>query len=83
MSLFTMWNKYRARAGVMAALLVALTAVPAAADQWNERTVMKFSEPVMVPGATLQSGTYIFRLLDSATSRHTVEIRREGQEPSS
>ena len=81
MSLLKMCRRHRYRAGVMGALLLALTAAPAAADQWNERTVMKFSEPIMVPGATLQAGTYIFRLVDPDTSMHTVEIRREGEEP--
>jgi hypothetical protein len=81
MSLFKMCRRYWYRAVPTAALVVALTAAPAAADQWNERTVMKFSEAVMVPGATLQPGTYIFRLLDSDSSRHTVEIRKEGEEP--
>jgi hypothetical protein len=82
MSLFKLWRRYRYRGGLIAALMMLpLTTAPAAADQWNERTVMKFSEPVMVPGATLQPGTYIFRLLDSDSSRHTVEIRKEGEAP--
>lgn len=54
----------------------------AVADNWNERTLLTFSEPVMVPGATLEPGTYIFRLLDSNSARHIVQIRsEEGGEP--
>jgi hypothetical protein len=51
----------------------ALTGV-AGANQWNEKTILTFSEPVMVPGATLQPGSYVFKLLDSNANRHTVEI---------
>ena len=81
MSFLNMWLRHGYRAGGIGALLLPLMAAPVAADQWNERTVMKFSEPIMVPGATLQPGTYIFQLLDSNTSRHTIEIRKEGEAP--
>ncbi|MGE3509893.1 MAG: hypothetical protein AB7N65_13525 [Vicinamibacterales bacterium] len=51
------------------------------ADQWNDKTILKFSEPVMVPGATLQPGTYVFKLPDSgASSRHVVRIYTENEE---
>ena len=52
-----------------------------AADTWNERTVLTFTEPVMVPGATLQPGTYTFKLADIEGSRHMVQVLRgEGDE---
>ena len=60
----------------LAAVLAAAT-VPAAADSWNDRTILKFSEPVMVPGATLQPGTYVFTLVDSPGQRHIVRILTE------
>ena len=44
--------------------------VVARADQWNDRTTLKFDAPVMIPGTTLAPGTYTFKLLDSATHRH-------------
>jgi hypothetical protein len=40
----------------------------------NERTKLTFSAPVMVPGATLPAGTYVFRLAPSEVDRHTVQI---------
>jgi hypothetical protein len=61
-----------------AAILVA-TAATAAANQWNEKTILKFSEPVMVPGATLQPGSYVFKLMDLAANRHTVRILTEDE----
>jgi hypothetical protein len=50
---------------------------PASADQWNDRTVLTFSSPVMVPGATLPAGTYVFKLADLRSSRNIVQIFNE------
>jgi hypothetical protein len=80
MSSVNMLRRHRYRAGVLGVALLALIAAPVAADQWNDRTVMKFSSPIMVPGATLQPGTYVFRLLDADSTRHTVEIKKEDGE---
>jgi hypothetical protein len=55
-------------------LTVVSAAVAAAQINANQRTVFQFDAPVMVPGATLQPGTYVFRLLDSETNRHMVQI---------
>jgi len=51
------------------------------ADTWNKRTKLTFSGPVQVPSAhssegvvTLPAGTYIFRLLDSSSARHIVQV---------
>src|SRR4029077_15326029 len=60
--------------------LVALCAfvVPTAtADDWNRETVITFSGPVEVPGVgaqTLPAGTYVFKILDSKSDRHIVQI---------
>jgi hypothetical protein len=58
----------------MTAIAFAAFTIVASADPWNEKTTLKFSEPVMVPGATLQPGSYTFKLLDSNANRHTVQI---------
>jgi hypothetical protein len=61
-----------------AALAVTLTVMGAphgaAANPWNDKTILTFSAPVMVPGATLQPGTYEFILADIKSSRHMVQI---------
>ena len=49
----------------------------ASADQWNERTTLEFSAPVMIPGATLPAGKYVFELADVIGSRHTVRVLDE------
>jgi hypothetical protein len=57
-----------------------LAAVSAKADDWNNKTVMTFSGPVEIPGVhltgygVLPAGTYVFKLLDSKSDRHIVQI---------
>jgi hypothetical protein len=49
-------------------------------DQWNKKTKVTFSQPVEIPGVgaqVLPAGTYIFRLLDSDSDRHIVQILNE------
>ena len=65
------------RVGALVAIVSAAGVAAASANQWNDKTILKFSEPVMVPGATLQPGSYVFKLMDSASSRHTVQITTE------
>jgi len=55
--------------------LGALALTPAIhADEWNQRTVFTFSGPVEVPGRTLDAGTYVFKLANSASDRHIVQV---------
>lgn len=56
------------------ALLGATLALGARADTWNKKTVITFSQAVEVPGKILPAGTYTFRLLDSPSDRHIVQI---------
>ena len=49
----------------------------ASAQSWNKRTSVTFSAPVEIPGVgaqVLPAGTYVFRLLDSQSDRHIVQI---------
>jgi hypothetical protein len=58
----------------MFCLLVVPTAM---ADDYNRKTVVTFSGPVEVPGVgaqTLPAGTYVFKILDSQSDRHIVQI---------
>jgi len=62
------------------ALMGALFAPSVKADDWNQKTVITFSGPVEIPGvhltgwSILPAGTYIFKLLDSQSDRHIVQI---------
>jgi hypothetical protein len=46
----------------------------AGADEWNNKTVLTFSQPVEIPGRVLPAGTYTFELADSMSDRHIVQI---------
>lgn len=59
---------------LVSALLPALFAPPARADELNKKTVMTITQPIQVPGAVLQPGTYVIKLVDSPTDRHIVRI---------
>jgi hypothetical protein len=62
------------------ALMGAVLAPGAKADEWNKKTVVTFSGPVEIPGvhltgwSVLPAGTYVFKLLDSQSDRHIVQI---------
>jgi hypothetical protein len=62
--------------GCAAALtaMVALAAPAAHADEANKLTYLTFSGPVQIPGATLAAGTYMFKLADSQSNRHIVQV---------
>src|SRR5689334_11555455 len=61
-------------------LIGALVAPIAQADDWNRKTVITFSGPVEIPGVhltgwgVLPAGTYVFKILDSQSDRHIVQI---------
>jgi len=63
-----------------AALLSATFAPNVRADDWNKKTTITFSAPVEIPGVHLQgwgvlpAGTYVFKLLDSRSDRHIVQV---------
>ncbi len=63
-----------------AALMGATFAPSARADDWNRKTVITFSAPVEIPGVhlagwgVLPAGTYVFKILDSQSDRHIVQI---------
>jgi hypothetical protein len=49
----------------------------ASAGELNKKTVVTFSAPVEVPGVgaqVLPAGTYVFKIMDSLTDRHIVQI---------
>jgi hypothetical protein len=62
------------------ALMCAFVPSAAQADAWNRKTVVTFSGPVEIPGVhaagwgILPAGTYVFKILDSLSDRHIVQI---------
>jgi len=57
-----------------AALAAALSAIPAQADDWNKKTILTVDEPIQVTKTLLPPGQYEFRLLNSESNRHVVQI---------
>jgi hypothetical protein len=61
--------------------LVAMTFAPSVkADDWNKKTKVTFNVPVEIPGVgaqVLPAGTYVFKLLDSSSDRHIVQVFNE------
>jgi hypothetical protein len=61
-------------------LMLAAFSTIANADQWNRKTEVTFSGPVEIPGVhltgwgILPAGAYIFKILDSQSDRHIVQI---------
>src|SRR5258708_29995646 len=51
-----------------------LLAPGARADEWNKKTILTFSGPVQIPGATLPAGSYVFKLADIPSNRHVVQV---------
>ena len=71
----------RAAPAVFCAALIGAAFSPSVkADTWNRKTVVTFSQPVETPGvhmkgwAVLPAGTYVFKVLGSASDRHIVQI---------
>ena len=72
---------FKAAPFVLGMAIVGLAFSPIArADAWDKRTTITFSGPVEIPGvhlkgyAILPAGTYIFKVLDSGSDRHIVQI---------
>ncbi len=71
-------NRFKVGAMIFCFALLAL-AFPcgARADEWNKATTVTFNQPVEIPGVGAQilpAGTYVFKLLDSLSDRHIVQI---------
>jgi hypothetical protein len=62
------------------ALMSAALAPNLQADPWNRKSTITFSAPVEIPGVhlagwgVLPAGTYVFKILDSQSDRHIVQI---------
>jgi len=69
-----------ATAACCIALIGAIFTPGAKAGDWNRKTVITLSGPVEIPGVhltgwgVLPAGTYVFKILDSQSDRHIVQI---------
>ena len=58
----------------VASAFTALLAPAVRVDVWNKKTILTFSGPVQIPGATLPAGSYVFKLADLSGNRHVVQV---------
>jgi hypothetical protein len=68
--------------GLCLTVLCVLVTPRAKADELNRKTVITFSEPFEVPGAGAQilpAGTYVFKVMDSPSDRHIVQISNQDE----
>src|SRR5438105_11594254 len=67
------------------AFLGASLSPTAKADDYDKKTVITFSGPVEIPGVhvegfgVLPAGTYVFKLVNSSSDRHIVQIFNQDQ----
>ena len=55
--------------------LVGSAFVPTAhADAWDKKTIVSINEPIIAGNKVLEPGTYVWKLLDSPSERHVVQI---------
>jgi hypothetical protein len=59
--------------GLIIALSMFLGLV-AHADESDQTTIISFSKPVQIPGKLLPAGTYVFKLLNSDSDLHIVQV---------
>jgi hypothetical protein len=62
--------------GALAGILLVSNVVTsrAQADQWDKMTLLTFNEPTQVSNTYLEPGTYMFKLANSESDRHIVQI---------
>jgi hypothetical protein len=63
-------------------LICVMFSSTASAQAYNRKTTVTFSAPVEIPGVDAQvlpAGTYVFRLLDSQSDRHIVQILNKNE----
>jgi hypothetical protein len=51
----------------------------AVADEWDQKTIFTFRDPVEIPGQVLSAGTYVFKLADSRSDRNIVQVFSEDE----
>src|SRR5262245_9989430 len=75
------WVTATVTAPVFAVLAVlGTTTIGAQESNTNDRTFMTFSSAVELPGVTLESGTYEFRLADNDNQNYVHVIRKDSRD---
>jgi hypothetical protein len=59
---------------MLCGIALSVVAFRAQADQWDKRTILTVDQPVQVVNTLLEPGKYVFKLADSSSDRHIVQI---------
>jgi len=70
-------GKFAIHACLLGGMLITGSHNQAKADEWNKKTYFNISRSFEVPGAVLPPGRYVFKLLDSSSNRHIVQIMND------
>jgi len=72
---------------LLAAVLACFAVSTVDAATWNKKTKVTFSGPFQIPAAassnkvmTLGAGTYVFKLIESSSNRHIVQVSNERED---
>ncbi|MGC2656803.1 MAG: hypothetical protein WA324_02425, partial [Bryobacteraceae bacterium] len=49
------------------------------ADTWDKKTIVTVNEPIIAGNKVLEPGTYVWKLMDSPSDRHVVQIFNRDQ----
>jgi LPXTG-motif cell wall-anchored protein len=61
--------------------LIGMSFVPKAhADEWDKMTIVTVNEPIIAGSKVLDPGTYVWKLMDSPSNRHIVQIFDRNQQ---
>jgi hypothetical protein len=72
---------YIAALAVVGVGLIGTSFVPKAhADAWDKKTIVTVNEPIIAGNKVLSPGTYVWKLLDSQSDRHIVQIYDRDQQ---
>jgi hypothetical protein len=79
-----MENHMRIKTTLLTALavsgLILFSTTGAEADAWNKKTNLTVNQTIEVPGAILQPGKYVVKLVDSQSNRHIVRFLNERED---
>jgi hypothetical protein len=74
-------NKFTKSAVAACVGVLGLAVLPVShADTWNKKTVLTVNEAIQLPGAVLQPGKYVMKLMDSPSNRHIVQVFNERED---
>lgn len=68
-------KQWKLSAIALSVLLLGVVFAPKAhADEYNKMEIVTFPQDIQVPGVVLPAGQYVFKLMDSTTTRTIVQI---------